>query len=416
MKKKNVLYITYDGISDHIGQSQVAPYLIGLAKKGHRITILSAEKKDKSELIEKYKTLFLKYGIDWHYIPYHQKPPVFSTLWDVWQLQRIAKNLVKKNKIQVIHCRSYVSSLVGLSLKKKYGTRFIFDMRDFWPDARKEVKSFDIENNPLHKKVYNFFKKKEKEFLENADYIISLTEAGKRIMEQWKTEGMKINAPIAVIPCCADFDFFDPGRLKEDKVQNLRHSLGISEGDFVLNYLGSLGPAYLTNEVLDFYKILLQVKPAAKFLIAANNDHHLVREAAEHKGIDPAKLIITKGGKDDIPYLIALCDLSVFFIMPSFAKQACSPTKLAELFAMNVPVIANTNVGDLDKLLNLERNNSAVIKAFDDNEYERVLEQVLIRIRQGNSHIRENMKNYLSVEHGIGLYDEVYQGLQKDII
>ena len=38
-----VLYITQNGVADHIGQSQVAPYVLGLAREGHRIHLLSSE-------------------------------------------------------------------------------------------------------------------------------------------------------------------------------------------------------------------------------------------------------------------------------------------------------------------------------------------------------------------------------------
>ena len=101
MSTLSVLYITYDGITDHIGQSQVAPYLIGLAAKGHRITLLSAEKMDKAEIIEKYKTIFSTNNIDWHYLPYHKRPPVVSTVWDIYKMLRKAGQLIKKNDIQV---------------------------------------------------------------------------------------------------------------------------------------------------------------------------------------------------------------------------------------------------------------------------------------------------------------------------
>jgi hypothetical protein len=40
----NVIYISYDGMTDPLGQSQVIPYLIGLTKKGHNISIISCEK------------------------------------------------------------------------------------------------------------------------------------------------------------------------------------------------------------------------------------------------------------------------------------------------------------------------------------------------------------------------------------
>ena len=38
------LYLSYDGISDPLGQSQVLPYLKGLARLGHKIHLISFEK------------------------------------------------------------------------------------------------------------------------------------------------------------------------------------------------------------------------------------------------------------------------------------------------------------------------------------------------------------------------------------
>jgi len=34
-----VLYLSYDGMTDPLGGSQVLPYLVGLSKLGHRITL-----------------------------------------------------------------------------------------------------------------------------------------------------------------------------------------------------------------------------------------------------------------------------------------------------------------------------------------------------------------------------------------
>jgi hypothetical protein len=38
--QKKVLYLSYDGMTDPLGQSQVIPYLKGLADAGHQITIV----------------------------------------------------------------------------------------------------------------------------------------------------------------------------------------------------------------------------------------------------------------------------------------------------------------------------------------------------------------------------------------
>ena len=42
------LYLTQDGITDHIGQAQIAPYILGLAQFGHDIHVVSAEKPGRA--------------------------------------------------------------------------------------------------------------------------------------------------------------------------------------------------------------------------------------------------------------------------------------------------------------------------------------------------------------------------------
>ena len=39
------LFLSIDGMTDQLGQSQVLPYLIGLSGKGYRISIVSCEKE-----------------------------------------------------------------------------------------------------------------------------------------------------------------------------------------------------------------------------------------------------------------------------------------------------------------------------------------------------------------------------------
>ena len=44
---KRVLYISYDGMTDPLGQSQVIPYLQGLTGKGYHFSLVSFEKKNR---------------------------------------------------------------------------------------------------------------------------------------------------------------------------------------------------------------------------------------------------------------------------------------------------------------------------------------------------------------------------------
>ena len=70
------LYITHNGIADHIGQSQIAPYLLGLAKLGHDIHLLSLEKPGKDAIIRQYQAAFDQAGIRWTRLRYHRFPPL----------------------------------------------------------------------------------------------------------------------------------------------------------------------------------------------------------------------------------------------------------------------------------------------------------------------------------------------------
>jgi hypothetical protein len=47
--KAYILYLTYDGLNDPLGQSQILPYLEGLAEKGYGITVISFEKSASAD-------------------------------------------------------------------------------------------------------------------------------------------------------------------------------------------------------------------------------------------------------------------------------------------------------------------------------------------------------------------------------
>ncbi|MFN5372199.1 MAG: glycosyltransferase, partial [Bacteroidia bacterium] len=156
-------------MTDPLGQSQVIPYLKGLSALGYTIHLLSFEKD--SRFVSGKDSVEMQLsdsGIIWHPHSYTARPPVFSTIKDLSRMRKTAEKLVVQEKISVLHCRSYISALVGLSMKRKYHVKFLFDMRGFWADERVDGKIWNLKN-PLFRKIYNFFKRKEIQFLNEAD-------------------------------------------------------------------------------------------------------------------------------------------------------------------------------------------------------------------------------------------------------
>ena len=158
---KHVLYLSYDGMTDPLGQSQVLPYIIGLTKAGYSFHLVSFEKPDRfKENRSTIDVICRENNIDWHPLKYTKRPPLLSTVWDVVKMRRVAMQLHKKYGLSLIHCRSYISALIGLSFKRKKGVPFLFDMRGFWADERVDGGLWNLDN-PIYKWVYNFFKKKD---------------------------------------------------------------------------------------------------------------------------------------------------------------------------------------------------------------------------------------------------------------
>ena len=320
-------------MTDPLGQSQVIPYLVGLSKKGFKIHILSCEKKKNySENKVHISELLKKNNIDWHPVIYTKSPPVLSTLWDIWRMRRKAIRLHKKENFSIVHCRSYIPSIIGLHLKKAYQVKFIFDMRGFWADERLDGNIWNIKN-PFYNFIYKYFKKKENLFLSNADYTISLTEKAKNIIQQWNTIPNQ-PIPIQVIPCCTDTDHFSRAKINPKTVNLLRNEIGISHDDFIISYLGSLGTWYLLDEMLLFFKLLLKSKPRSKFFFITHEDSQKIVNAALKQNIPIEKIIVKHANREELPSFLSLSNLSIFFIKPTFSKYASSPTKLGELLSM----------------------------------------------------------------------------------
>ena len=388
--RKNILYLSYDGLTDPLGQSQILPYLAGLSEAGYTITIISFEKPDRFSLHrDKIQAYCSVNKLQWEPLTYHKSPPVLSTFYDLSVLRKRARQLHRERNFSIVHCRSYITALTGLWLKKKYGIRFIFDMRGFWADERVEGGLWNL-NNLLFRSVYNFFKKKEREFLQTADAVIVLTEAARQVIQLWNiTSGVD---KVTVIPCCVDLNLFNPKNATSEKQSALRTTLRLSANDYVVLYLGSIGTWYLWNDMVSFYKKIREERPAAKFLVLTP-DQHLVH------GDD--NFIVRSAAREEVPAYISISDLSVCFIKPSFSKKGSSATKMAEVLAMGIPVVTNAGWGDVEFLRGRMKN----LYVLDNPEAQPSSDEYRA------DHQDEFFYDLFSLQSGVAKYRQVYKAL-----
>jgi glycosyltransferase involved in cell wall biosynthesis len=401
---KKVLYVSYDGMTDPLGQSQVLPYLIGLSKFGYQFTILSFEKKKRLEKeADNIRNITNSAGIIWVPLPFTSRPPLLSKFYDAMRMKQKAFSLHRKNKYDMVHCRSYVASDIGLALKKRFGVKFFFDMRGFWADEKKDGGAWN-QNNIIFRKVYNYYKQREAEYLKYADYIVSLTEAGKIEMETWKTFNHKV--PVEVIPCCADNNLFSI--TDEQQKKESRKLLGIEDERLVVGYLGSLGSWYMLDEMLELFTHIKAKYKNALFFFVTHSNPDLVLNKLSKYNLTDSDLKIIEARRSEVPIYLKACDISISFIKSVYSKKSSSPTKLGEILAMGIPVICNKGVGDVEKIIK-DCNAGILIGEFNKETFENVVNQLPELLKLVPSEIREKSSHWFSLDKGVELYLQSYK-------
>ena len=409
----NVLYITFDGITDPLGRSQILPYLIGLSGRGHTIHILSQEKQEqltgeKESVLKELE----KHGISWDYLTYKNKPPIIQPLVQCYKIKKRAVKIIASNNINLTHCRSYLAGWVGLKVQKLSGIPFLFDMRGFWADERKEGGLWPY-GNPLYRAVYHRVKRLEKKLLQHADHIISLTHKGKQTIEEWG-HIKEFGESISVIPCCADLEHFNPARYSDSDREALRRSYSLNKEDFVLGYIGSIGTWYMLDEMLDAFAFWYKHVPNLKLFFLSKLSPGILQPKLIARGIPVDSVRVQSTSYDHVPKHIAMFDVGLFFILPVFSKSASSPVKQGEMLAMGLPVLCNSGVGDTDRVIQ-EIGKDFLIDEFNEGAYKKAL-----RVLRDKAYCKNlaplcqaTAKSWFDVNQGVEAYHSVYQRLTR---
>ncbi len=334
----SVLFLSYDGFMEPIGQSQILQYLERLSKD-HRITLVSFEKAgdlDVRERVREFQAKAAGAGIRWVALRYHKRPAVLSTAYDLWIGSIVCAYLVLRERIQIVHARSYPPAVVALVLKRLLGTRFVFDMRGFWADQRADCGAWPRGT------IFRIAKWFEKRFLLSADSVISETRAAVDIMKGF--EYLKDAPPDwEVVSTCTNLDLFHPAAKAQAEPDR--------DASFTLGFVGSLGIWYLFDQMLESFKVLRELRPNARLLIVNRDSHAAIREGLRAAGI-PAECVEIKAADfRDVPREYARMDAGFFFLKPCYSMAAVCPTKLGEFLASGVPCLANDGIGDATAIL-----------------------------------------------------------------
>jgi len=117
---------------------------------------------------------------------------------------------------------------------------------------------------------------------------------------------------------------------------------------------------------------------------------------------------IKSASRDDVPRLLPAISIMVSFISPSYARIAASPTKIAECFAVGIPVIANDGVGDVAKIIN-KLDGGKIVDPFSDEDLTKVSHELGKISAKGGCRLRDVSRPILGLELANKRYKSVYE-------
>jgi glycosyltransferase involved in cell wall biosynthesis len=372
------LYISYFGLREPLVQTQVLPYLRQIRDGDVEVNLLTFEPRMRrswsGEETESWRQRLSGEGIRWLALPYHKKPSLAATLWDIVAGAAFASRLMRRERIDVIHARGHVPAAMGLLVKTLAGGSLIFDIRGFMPEEYVDAGVWPEGGN-----LYRWTKRVERRLLAAADAFVVLTQAARTILFPGGGDADAAGRPVEVIPCCVDAERF---RAAADvSREQAKGELGL-EGRRVLAYVGALGGWYLLDEMADYLLTAHERDPTSFSLVLTQSTPALLEDRLRRRGLTDRDFSIRRAGEDDVPRLLRAADAGLSLIKPCYSKRSSSPTKIAEYLASGLPVVTSAGIGDLDALIGGQRLG-VLLHRLDRVAYRESLEQLDVILRDG---------------------------------
>ncbi len=394
MLKKKALYLSYTGLLEPLGRSQILAYLSRLSDE-YQFTIVSFEKANdfaEASKVEALREECVSYGIDWQPKIYHHKPRLLATLWDLWVLLQATWTFSHSGRAELVHCRSYIPAIAALLVGKVTKVPFIFDMRALWLDEMIDAGRLD-RNSIIHRILVLL----ETKLLKDAAHVVSLTQAAVDYLQAQQSH-LK-SQKFSVITTCVDLSKFIT-RKAENSPKKLGTMGTVISGWYHLDWL--------------FLTLQTQMKKDkdATFKIVTRDSEQALRKLATQYGIEGSKLEIISSTPNDIANNIANIKAGLLYFTSGVSKLGSAPTRMGEFLACGIPVIGNRGVGDMADLIE-HYKVGVVIEDGSQQSIDKALASLdsLYQDKNLSERCRNAAETYFSADSGADKYRKIYKSI-----
>jgi L-malate glycosyltransferase len=406
--RPRVLFVSYNSLIEPLGPTQIVPYVDVLARD-YRMTVLSFEKpvrsaEDDERARRELEGRLREHGVSWIQLPYHKKPSLPATLYDITAGFRRIVREHRATPFSLVHARGYVPAAIAWRFKRRTGVPFLFDIRGLQAEEYADAGHWHPKGLPFRLTKYA-----ERKILKEADGLVTLTDAIGPVLRGFS--GLRERPavpPWRVIPTCVDLRHF---RFSGEQRRDLRSSLGFDDRP-ILVYAGSVGTWYLLDEMLDFYQVAKRVWPRLVLMLLVNSDPGGVDTRIRARGIAPEDFVVRSVSHEEMPRYLSAADAGFAFIKACVSKLSSSPTKYGEYLACGLPIAINAGVGDAHTLITRDEAG-VLVEKFTDQHYESAALSLCEAVGRGRDHYRRIAERLFGLEERA--YPE-YRSLYTEIL
>tara|TARA_B100000963_G_C22579009_1_gene649919 strand:- start:232 stop:1431 length:1200 start_codon:yes stop_codon:yes gene_type:complete len=339
------LYITYDGLLDPLGSSQVLPYIESLSDQGYKFILFSFEKTDRSQksIIELYKRLESR-GIKWFYLPFKKRRfGYFIRIFKIWLL---IKSKIKNIKVLLFHTRGITTAILYFFC----GLRcpLIYDIRAF---AGEYIDCGRLSKKSIFSLFLMFF---EKYLINLSSGIVVLDQSGADYIRE---KYSRIKGILKVIPTCTNTKLFS----KKNKLTNSSR-----KNYYRLVFLGGARYPYRADLAIILVKKLLKNNILCKIDFINERDHDYISDLCRKIGIPKKSYNIFSLPQREIASHLINYDAGIIFNTTGFWRRMSSPTKLGEYLASGLNIISLSGINLIDTLSIKEPE---IFEIFNENDF-----------------------------------------------
>lgn len=396
MTLRRVLHISFDGLSNAIGYSQVARVVAKIAARGIEQEVLSLEPARNHQELDRVRGLLARTGVRWTPLPYASGPG--SSVRNLMSVFASTLNFRRLDTLVV--ARGYQAALAAAGVRATTGVPFVFDARGYWIDEQIEGGRRFLSAVPLAAA-----RRVERRLYQSAAAIVTLTQLHAEDLLEGKFG--HIDAPVVTIPTCADYTEFVPReRARNPPPRELTGTAGP-----LIGIIGSVNASYRCTEMVALAAQVLRVRPDAK-LVVLTEQREAFQEMCASAGIGLNRFLVRTVPHSEIPDWLPWIDWGVLFLVESDAKRASMPTKLAEFFAAGVrPVFSGCNAEVRNWVL--RAGTGLVVESVDATSIEQAALQISAASidRRGIASGRTATHEHFDLDQGSRRYFDLFRRL-----